>query len=106
MNAQVLPLQSFYLNLLVTVCNSEKLTAIQQEFDANIGRLWLVHEGSTVPVAHLAYRFEQDAVNLGIETRDQRSLARTVKYAEGLDGFMEELQKFLTANRLPHKRAA
>lgn len=107
-DANIIPLQQLYLSVIVQLVNAEKLSAVQQQFSETTGRLWLVREGSTVPEIQIAYNFRDDDVTLGIITRDERKLERTVKFAEGLDGFLEDLQKFITANRLaaPKKSAA
>lgn len=101
--AKVIPLQQLYLSIIVQAANSDRLDVLQQDIDQATGRLWLVSTGTTIPVAHLAYKFELDSVAFAVETRDERKLGRIVKYAEGLDAFVEELQKFLRANRLAHK---
>ena len=105
-DAKVIPLQQFYLSIIVQAANADHLDVLQQDIDQATGRLWLVSTGTTVPVANIAYKFEIDSVAFAIETRDERKLCRIVKYAEGVDAFVEELQKFLRTNRLAHKRAA
>jgi len=39
-------------------------------------------------------------------TRDERQKAFVVKYAEGLDGTLQDIQKMLRAGLLEHKRKA
>lgn len=102
----IVNLEQLYLVAIVNTVNAEKLTAVLQDFDNGAGRLWLVREGSTVPSAEIEFKFDRDVVHLGIISRNERSLLREVKYAEGIDGFLEDLQKFLRAGLLAHKRAA
>jgi hypothetical protein len=110
-DAKIIPLQQLYLMALVATVNADKLDAVQQDLGQDAGRLWLVSNGTTVPQAQIAYKFGVVYVSFGIITRDERKLSRVVKYAEGIDGFLEQLQKFLQANRLvdltrARKRAA
>lgn len=100
MDSNIIPLQQLYLSALVQVANGEKLSAVQQDTGGDSGRLWLVGDGSTVPHAMIAYKFGLDSVSVGLIHRDERALERAIKYAEGLDGFLEELQKFLRAGKL------
>lgn len=105
-DAKIIPLQQLYLSIIVTTVGAEGLDSVQQDLGADAGRLWLVRKGTTVPQAWVGYKFDVESVKIGIQTRDERELTRTVKYAEGIDGFAEELSRFLRANRLTHKRAA
>jgi len=100
MNAHIIPLQQLYLSTIVAIANADKLEAVQQELGQDMGRLWLVREGSTVPVMQVSYKFGADDVALEVIHRDERHFKKLVKYAEGLDGFVEEFHKFTQANRL------
>lgn len=104
--AKVFPLEQFYLSILTQTINADSLDVLQQDLGNGAGRLWCVSKDTTVPVLHLAYRFDVDAVEFQLQTRDGRNLVRVVKYAEGLDAFVEEFQRFLRAGRLPSKVAA
>lgn len=99
-DAKIIPLQQLYLTALVACANADKLDAVQQDMGQDTGRLWLVRQGTTVPQAWIAYKFQTDDVVIGVATRDERALKRTIKYAEGIDGFLEEFQKFMRANLL------
>lgn len=101
-DAKIIPLQQLYLSALACVAASDSLDAVQQDLGPDAGRLWLVRDGSTVPQAQVAYKFGIDDVVLGVITRDERELTRTVRYAEGLDGFLADFSRFLHANRLTH----
>lgn len=104
---KIIPLQELYLNVMLVVADSLKLQTVQQVIgDGDQGRLWLVRHGTTVPHAQVAYKFETDSVTFGVVTRDERQLSRVVKYAEGLDGFAEELARFMQANQLGKPKRA
>ncbi len=113
-DAKIIPLNQLYLTTLAAFFAAEGLQTVQQDLTGagtngeEAGRLWFVRAGTTVPDVFVQYRFGVDQVVLGVMTRDERKLDQTVKYAEGLDGFGEELMKFMQANRLaaPKKKAA
>lgn len=101
MEAQIVTLQQLYLVTLVQMFKAEKLHAILQDFGQDAGRLWLTgSEGTTIPQAELMFKFDRDSVALRISTRDERTKDIVVKYAEGLDGAMEQIQKLLRAGRI------
>lgn len=97
---QIMPLHELYLNVIVSVANEENLEAVQQDTGPNAGNLYLVRAGTTVPEVIVGYKFMDDSVGLTVVTRDQRDHKELVKYAEGIDGYAEKLQKLLRANRL------
>lgn len=104
--AGIINLEQLYLLAICKTIEAEKLQAVLQDMGEGKGRLWLVPEGSTIPQAHLMFQFGEDAVKLGLQTRSERSFAQVVTYAEGVEGFLRELQKVLRAGKLEHKRAA
>lgn len=105
---EVLPLEQLYLMALIQCLKAEKMDAVLQDFGDDKGRLWFVTPNTTVPLGSITFQFEMDGVKFGIITRDSRELVRSVRYAEGIDGFLEEAQKFFRAGRLaaPSKKAA
>lgn len=97
----IIPLDQLYLLAIVQTMKNEKLDAVLQDFGNDNGRLWLVRQGSTVPDAYLDFNFGKDSVAFLYTTRGERVLGPvTVKYAEGVDGYLESLTKFMHANRL------
>jgi hypothetical protein len=105
-DAKVIPLQQFYLSMLCAVVQQDRLDVIQQEFDAQSGRLYMCSTGTSAPRFILSYRFGIDAMTLGVEGRDNRSLPlEEVKYALGLDAYLQKLARFLQSNRLTSKAA-
>lgn len=103
MEAQIISLQQLYLLSLCKMFEGEKLAAILQDFGNDTGRLWLTREGSTVPQAFVEFKFQRDEVALAVMTRDERTKAYIVKYSEGLDATLQDLQKMLRAGLLEHK---
>ncbi len=99
-SANVFGLTTLYLIAIVKILEADKLGAALQEINEGTGRLWVLHSDTTVPHAQIAFKFGVDDVVFGVITRDERALNRTVKFAEGIDGFLEELQRFLRANQL------
>lgn len=104
----VIPLHELYLNALVSVAKADKLETVIQTMGETAGRLWFVRDGTTVPHAMLQYEFNLDSVALGIVHRDERKHTAEVRYSEGLDSYLDTLQKFLRANLLakPGRKAA
>ena len=105
MNAQIIPLQTLYLGAIVSVANDLALSAVQQHMnqEQTAGRLWLVAEGTTVPAGMIQYEFREDDVAIGVIDRNQRKDQAIVRYAEGLDGYLENLMKFFQAGRIANK---
>ncbi len=106
----IISLQQLYLMALVETLKADKLDAVLQDLSqetrsSDTGRLWLVRNGTTVPEASIAFQFERDSVNLAVVTRNERELKRVIKYAEGLDGYLEDLQKFLRSGLLSAPKA-
>ena len=101
----IIPLDQMYLLAIVQTANSARLSAVLQDLGNDAGRLWLTPSESTVPVAQISFKFDIDEVKLGVVSRDERELVRVIRYAEGLDGFLPELSRFLTANLLAAPRA-
>jgi len=104
MAAKLIPLQDLYLAALAVTFESEKFdTVIQPLTDGpteTTGRLYLVRGGTTVADAVVQFKFTENEFFFEINTRDQRCLAKAVKYFEGVDGLIDELRTFLRANRL------
>ena len=114
-DATLIPLEQLYLMALATTAKSLKLDSILQDLTGTFkdgasrrqsGRLWLVSPGTTVPQAQIAFEFATDSIKVGVLTRDERELVRVVKYAEGIDGFLEEFTKFMQAGRIAAPRKA
>jgi hypothetical protein len=106
-DATLIPLEQLYLMALATTAKSLKLDSILQDIkDGKTGRLWLVSPGTTVPQAQVAFEFSVDSIKLGVLTRNERELVRVVKYAEGIDGFLEEFTKFMQSGRIAAPRKA
>ena len=104
--AGIINLEQLYLIAIANAMKAERLDVVLQDFENGAGRLWLTSPDTTVPHGGIEFKFERDIVHFGVMMRDERTMARAVKYAEGIDGFLEELAKFLRQNRLAHKRAA
>jgi hypothetical protein len=104
-DVRIIPLQDLYLTAIVAVCNADKLDCVQQQLGPEAGRLWLVRGGSTVPVASLTYKFTDDTVILGVQTRNERKRSWVVKYAEGIDEVLEEFSKFMREGLLAKPKA-
>jgi hypothetical protein len=86
--------------------NAEKLSAMLQDAGNEAGRLWLTRDGTTVPEAFIEFKFERDDVLLRVISRSGRELDLKVAYAEGLDGALEAIQKFMRAGRIADNRKA
>ena len=97
---QMINLQDLYLLALQACAEGEKLETVLQQTGEGQGRLWLVAKGSTVPHAWIGFKFSVDDVALMVQTRDQREIAQVVKFAEGIDGFLPQLQRCLRAGKL------
>jgi hypothetical protein len=107
----MLEVERLYLMTLAKAAEAAGYASVLQQLETNTGRLWLVPDsGTTQPHGCLSFKFERDAVQLGIEFRDGRTpaIGKTISYAEGLDTFGKEFQRALSANRLaaPRKKAA
>jgi len=107
-DASIVPLQQLYLSALVALIDSHHLTAVQQDLGNDTGRLWMVSIGTTVPIGQIGYKFDDDSVALAAVMRDERKFGRIVRYIEGIDGFLEDFEKFMNAGKLaaPGKRKA
>ena len=102
MENKLIPLQPLYLNLLAVTFEAEKLdTVVNERPEApGYGVLYLVRAGTTIPEFIVEYGFENHALLLRLCSRNERSLDSKITYAEGLDGYLPELRKFLRADRL------
>lgn len=106
-SAEVFDLTTVYLLVVVSMLKREGFGAAVQEVAEGTGRLWVMPKNTTVPTSQIAFTFGADDVEFVIITRDEKRLDRKVKYAEGIDGFIEDAQKFLRAGLLAKpKRAA
>jgi hypothetical protein len=94
-------LHDVYLLALQGFAAAIRQDVLLQDLGEGNGRLWLVPQNSTVPTAQIAFKFGVDGVQLGILTRDEREFTKFVKFSEGLDGFLEQAQKFFDAGLLP-----
>jgi len=99
-------LEQLYLSILIQAIRADRLEPVQQTIDEKNGRLWFMSTGTTVPLAMLSYQFAIDSVKFEMQTRDERRFSQVVKYAEGFDGFVVELTRFLQAHRLTANASA
>lgn len=108
MESTLITLQQLYLGTLANLAEHHKLDTVLLDAGENKGRLFLVRNGTTMPDAHIAFEFGIKSVHLAIETRNEKNLVREVLYLEGLDAFLREFDKVLSAGLLasPAKRAA
>jgi hypothetical protein len=107
MDAQLIPLQQFYLMAIAAKLQELKVDCIFQDLEnGKTGRLFLISGNSTAALATLNFHFEMNGVLFEIDSRDERKLRAEIKYVEGIDGFIADMTKFLNANRLEHKRRA
>ena len=105
-NAGVFDLVQLYLLAIVAALKADGLGAALQEAGPGAGRLWIMPSETTVPVASLDFKFGEDDVALKVTTRDERVDAKVVKYAEGIDGYLQSLQKFMRAGLLEAPKGA
>ena len=108
--AELIPLEQVYLSCLAEAAKSLKMDTVLQELGTpggafKPGRLWFVATGSTVPLGMLEFEFGKDSVALNVVTRDERILERAVKYAEGIDAYLQEFVQLFQAGRLADKRS-
>jgi hypothetical protein len=101
-------LQPLYLSILAGIFEADKLDTITLDRGNGASTLYLARKGTTVPEAIVDVAFTDFSVALRITTRNQRTKAYSVSYAEGIDGILSDLQRFLRADRLaaPVKAAA
>lgn len=104
-DVRIIPLQQLYLGAIAAVCNADNLDCVQQELGPMAGRFWLVRGNTTVPVASLTYKFTDDEVIIGVQTRNERKKSWVVKYAEGIDATLEEFSKFMREGLLAKPKA-
>lgn len=108
----MIELERFWLLTLAKAAEGAGLSPVLQQVAPGAGRLWMVPDGknqkpTTVPALCLQFKFDLDVVGFEIQFRDERPAIKTVvKYAEGLDGFLQEFGKALVANRLAAPKAA
>lgn len=98
--AGVFDLVQLYLIAIVKMLEADKYGAALQQIAEGTGRLWVLPNGSTVPAAQIAFEFGDDAVKFVVITRNEKRHDQTVKYAEGIDGFLEEALKVIRAGLL------
>jgi len=98
-------LHDLYLNTIAAVLESRKLDAVQQpEGEKPAGVIWAMLKGTTKPDAIITYSFEPQTVRFTVVSRDMgRTVARTVSYVEGIEPFLEDLVKFISAGRIASK---
>lgn len=101
-------LHDLYLNTVEGVLESQKLScAHQPEGEKPAGVIWAMPKGSTKPDVLITYAFNPQHVDLRVLSRDAgRHFDMAVFYVEGVEGFLAELVKFISAGRLTHKVAA
>ena len=103
----IISIEQMYLLALAKAFEAERYqTVLQDHGDGTSGRLWLMREGTTVPEAHVDFRFTTEGVSLAMTTRGERGLEpMLVKFAEGIDGYLERVVKLLRAGLLEHNKA-
>ncbi len=104
--AELIPLQPFYLNLMAQAFEAEHLSTIILDRGNGASTLYLVRESTTVPDFILEVVFADYNVAFKVTSRDQRTHQIVVGYAEGIDEYIRQLQRFLRANRLAAPKAA
>lgn len=107
----MIELERFWLLSLAACAEADKYSPVLQQIDKGAGRLWFIPErkpATTVPDLYLNFKFALDSVAFGIDFRDEgrEPIVQVVKYAEGLDGFLQKFSKALKANRLAAPKAA
>ena len=105
-DTNIIPLQQLYLLALCEVIKAEKYEPALQDMGEGKGQIWLIPEGTTAARFKISFQFQPDAVKLGAFGKDLKGIALEVSYFDGLDKFMEDLQKYLRAGLLTFKRAA
>jgi len=107
----MIELERFYLMTLASMAKGEKYDTVLQQIKPGAGRLWLIPErkpATTVPDLCVNFAFELESVRFEIQFRDEhkQKLLRQVKYAEGLDAFLQDFDRAMKAGRLAAPKAA
>ncbi len=92
-----------YLGVVEYCLNINKLDATHQpEGSKPSGVIYGMLKGTTKPSVIIAYAFEPQHVIFNVVTREMgRGFDNTVRYVEGVEGFVGELHKFISAGLLP-----
>jgi hypothetical protein len=99
------PLQETYLNCIASAFEAEKLDTLINP-DEHRSTLYAARKGTTVPEYIMIVVFGVSDVSLNILSRNERELATNIKFAEGIDGFLHELRRFMRADRIAAPKAA
>jgi hypothetical protein len=100
MNYQIPSLQGMYLLSICAAMQTDNLESMLQDLDHGAGRLWCCPADSTVPEVIIEYKFDLDAVTIGVRTSSGQQRKFVVSYAGGLDSTLNEIVKMMRAGRL------
>lgn len=100
----IIELDRLYLLTLAKAGEACGLTAVLQQLDRNVGRLFFLSSAGTRADVVLNFHFDKDAVNFEVQLRNGAKVQKSVAYAEGLDEFAGELVKAINAGRLAAPR--
>lgn len=96
----IIELDRLYLLTLAKAGEACGLTAVLQQLDRNIGRLFFIPKTGTRADVVLNFHFDKDAVNFEVQLRSGAKAQKSVAYSEGIDEFAGELVKAIGAGRI------
>jgi hypothetical protein len=107
----IMPIEQLYIRAIAGLAEDQGFACAMQDLQPNGAgnlpacRLWLIPENTTIPAGCVNIAFNQDGVAIELVMRNDRTLsACSIRYAEGLDGWLQDATRFLQAGLLADKR--
>jgi hypothetical protein len=102
----LIPIRQFYLMAIAALLCDHKLDSVLEEKAPGnaAGRLWLIRQRSTstAPLGWVAFQFEENDVRFQCGFRsDNATWNFSCSYSEGIDSFLERLDRSLKEGALP-----